>query len=136
VIKTHLNEVIVTNPQEKKLTIGVVVDEVKIDNIQKFGTPKDVGDRVVNIETKKEGVTSAELKSYEAVKKKDMTYYLLDYEVISSRGPKRFLAVATITGKNLYVMTAQSPSDKFETYQPTIQKITDSFEVKPQYYTP
>lgn len=133
-IQTHLSEVIVTSDKEPSTTAGIVVDSVKIDAIDKFGSPEAVGKKVVSVETKKESVNSAIVNSADEVTKDGLTYYVIDYNVDSSRGIKRYLAKATITGGQLYVFTAQAKTDDYEgETQTVLQKMLDSFSVAKQY---
>lgn len=133
-IKTHLSEVIVTSDKESSTTAGIVVDSVKIDAIDKFGTPEAVGKKVVDVENKKESVNTASVVGTDAVTKDGLTYYIIDYIVDSSRGVKRYLAKATIAGGQLYVFTAQAKTDGFEgDTQNIFQKMLESFNVAKQY---
>ncbi len=135
-IKTHLSEVIVSSNKAASTSAGLVVDMVKINSIENFGTAQDVGKKVVDLEMKKDSVSNAQLLSSMAEKKdpNGLTYYLVDYTVESSRGAKHYLAKATITAQQLYVFTAQSKTDDFEGETETILKrMVDSFTVKPQY---
>lgn len=133
-IKTHLSEVIVTSDKDSATTAGLVVDAVKIDTIEKFGTPEVVGNKVIQVETKKESVNSATVRSATSETKEGLVYYTLDYTVDSSRGVKRYLAKVTVTGGQLYVLTAQAKVDKFdEETTDNFAKMLDSFKVKKQY---
>lgn len=133
-IKTHLSEVLVTSNRESSTTAGLVVDAVKIDAIENFGTPETVGKKVVDLETKKESVNSALVLNADSLSKGGLTYYVLDYVVDSSRGVKRYLAKATVTGGQLYVFTAQAKKEGFEgETQDTFMKMLDSFTVSKQY---
>lgn len=133
-IRTHLSEVIVTSNQESSTSAGVVVDNVKIDSIEEFGTPETVGRKVVDVETKKENVNSAFVTSAESLNKDGLTYYVIDYTVDSSRGVKRYVAKVTVNAKQLYVFTAQAKDKNFdEQTQSTFFKMLDSFNVVKQY---
>ncbi|KAI0563058.1 hypothetical protein FGB62_47g135 [Gracilaria domingensis] len=133
-IKTHLSEVIVTSDKDAATTAGLVVDSVKISSIESFGTPQQVGEKVVAVETKKESVTDAAIQSTSAENKNGLTYYTLDYIVDSSRGVKRYIAKVTVTGGQLYVLTTQAKVSNFdEQTSETFAKMLDSFTVIKQY---
>lgn len=133
-IKTHLSEIIVTDDSEASTSAGVVVDAVKIDSIDTFGTPDMVGQKVIAVEAKKESVKEALLTSASAVTKDGLTYYVIDYTVDSTRGFRRYKAKATVTGNQLYVFTAQAKVDNFtETVDKTLSQMLDSFNVVKQY---
>ena len=133
-IKTHLSEVLVSNPDDSSTTAGIVVDAVKIDSIDNFGTPQAVGDKVVQIESKKDNVNSAKVVSATSFTKDRLLYYLIDYVVDSSRGIKRYVAKVTVTGKQLYVFTVQAKVDNFEgDTKSTLSRMVESFNVVPQY---
>lgn len=133
-IRTHLSEVIVTDPNNSYTSAGIVVDAVKIDAIDNFGTPELVADRVVSMETKKDSVNSAFVHSAKSFVNADLTYYVLDYTVDSSRGVKRYLAKATVTARNLYVFTAQTKAENFDSStEQVLSKMLQSFTVVKQY---
>lgn len=134
-IKTHLSEIVVANTKGRASSIaGVTVDAVKIGKIDEFGTPNDVGLKVVAVEKKKDSVMSAALISTETVTYAGLTYYVIEYTVESGRGLKKYLAKATITGGNLYVITAQAKVDDFDGVDgPVLALMVDSFRVAPQF---
>ncbi|KAA8497690.1 PsbP domain-containing protein 2, chloroplastic [Porphyridium purpureum] len=134
VIKTHLSEIQVISKTDSKLYAGLVVDPVKINSVKEFGTPEALGEKVIELERRKDGVSSATLLSSSQKNAGDLDYYYIEYEVASSRGHKRFLAVATITGKQLYVLTAQCVADAFAQNERTMRAIVDSLRVKRQYF--
>lgn len=133
-IKTHLSEIILTSKTDSATSAGLVVDAVKISAIEKFGTPEDVGKKVINIETQKTNVNSASVQSASSEAKNGLTYYVIDYTVDSSRGAKRYVAKATVTGGQLYVFTMQAKTDHFDAEtENAFTKMLDSFNVKKQY---
>jgi len=133
-IKTHSYELNLTGPSSN--FVGLVVDPVKIQSVEEFGTIQEVAERVLGLERKKDGVTSAELVSTEvrvqnnASGNPELSYYVLDYKVDSSRGKKRFLSVATITGQQLFVLTAQAKDNDYDSSSAVLHRIIDSFHVK------
>lgn len=133
-IKTHLSEVIVSSKTAASTSVGLIVDQVKINSIDKIGSPQEVGNKVVNLELNKDGVTSAELLASSSEDRNGLTYYRVDYVVDSSRGAKHYMAKATITAQQLYVFTAQSKVADFDgDTETTLEQIVQSFDVKPQY---
>lgn len=133
-IKTHVYEVNVTSPDTSSTTVGVVVDPVKITSIEIFGSPKEVGDKVIAVERKKDGVTSADLIRYGSTKGDDgLTHYIVEYKVDSSRGQKHFVAKATITGGQLFVLTAQAKEANFSDVETILNRIVETFQVQRQY---
>lgn len=133
-IKTHLSEVIVTSDQDSTTSAGLVVDAVKIDSIEKFGTPQVVGKKVVDMELKKDSVSNASLLEATSIRNGPLVYYLIDYSVDSSRGVKRYLAKATIAANQLYVFTAQAKADSFEgETKDLVSEMVDSFTVNTTY---
>jgi hypothetical protein len=134
-IKTHLAELLVTrNKGPGSTSAGVTVDAVKIKSITDFGTPDEVGDRVIAVERRKDNVLTASLVSAKAANLGDLTYYTFVYDVESGRGLKRYVAKATVTGGNLYVFTAQAKCIDFEGKDGSLLvAMVDSFQVKRQY---
>jgi hypothetical protein len=133
-IKTHAFEVLVVSDGEPSTSIGVVSDSVRIERIEDFGAARDIGERVVALERKKDGVISAELVQavqYPSQVQSPLTYYLCEYRVNSTRGGERhYAAKVTITGKQLYVMTVQCKENQWEKYAPLFREVLDSFEVR------
>lgn len=134
-IKTHMSEIIVSNTGGRPTSsAGVTVDAVKIAKIVDFGTADDVGKKVLDVETKKDSVLSAELLDTAQVEQDGLTYYVITYAVESGRGLKRYVAKATITGGNLFVFTAQAKADDFQSEDGgALERMLDSFSVKPQF---
>lgn len=133
-IKTHLSEVNVTSDTQSTTSAGLVVDAVKIDAIDNFGSPDVVGKKVVDLEMRKESVSAASVISADSIMEDDLLYYLIEYVVNSSRGEKHYLAKATVTGGQLYVFTAQaSAADYNGATADSLQGMLESFSVKKQY---
>lgn len=133
-IRTHLSEVIVSDTNDSSSSVGIIVDSVKIESIDKIGTPEDVGQKVIGIEKKKDSVKDAFVSSARSVNHNGLTYYLLDYTVDSTRGYKRYLAKATVTGRQLYVFTAQAKVDNLKgDTEKSFSQMLDSFNVVQQY---
>jgi hypothetical protein len=134
-IKTHMSEVLLQMSSGPASTsAGVTVDAVKISDIKEFGSPDEVGDKVVKLEKRKDNVLDASLRSAAKADAGDLTYYVLEYTVESGRGLKTYLAKATITGGNLFVFTAQAKSADFEGEAGLIlSAMVDSFHVMRQY---
>mmetsp|Transcript_9958 Transcript_9958/g.26536 ORF Transcript_9958/g.26536 Transcript_9958/m.26536 type:complete len:254 (+) Transcript_9958:32-793(+) len=140
-VKTHMNELVMSPAKKSEGAVrgsgGIVVDPVKINSVSEFGTAEAVGNRVIELEKKKDGVSTARLVSSTEVQKGGLTYYEIEYVVDTSHGgEKHFIASSTITGKNLYVMTAQAKTTDFAASEPALRHVISSFTVKPQYYTP
>uniref|UniRef100_A0A7S0XME8 PsbP C-terminal domain-containing protein n=1 Tax=Erythrolobus madagascarensis TaxID=708628 RepID=A0A7S0XME8_9RHOD len=140
-VKTHMNELVMSPAKKSEGAVrgggGIVVDPVKINSVSEFGSADAVGNRVIELEKKKDGVSSASLVSAKELQKDGLTYYELEYVIDTSHGgEKHFLAASTITGKNLYVLTTQARTADFNASEPALRHVISSFRVKPQYYTP
>jgi hypothetical protein len=101
------------------------VDPVRIDRIDNFGTPFDVGSRIVKIESQKEGVTAVELLSSE----ERGGSYFFDYTVESTRGNNRYLSKAVVQAKRLYVFTVQLKRADYDRFKEDIGRCIESFRV-------
>jgi PsbP len=134
-IKTHMSELLLTKSNGPATTsAGVTVDAVKINDITEFGSPQDVGDKVVNVEKRKDNVLNATLLSARQMEAEDLIYYTIEYAVESGRGSKKYIAKATITGGNLYVFTVQAKHPDFDGNDGAVlAAMVDSFQVKRQY---
>ena len=113
---------------------------MKIDNIREFSSPDSLGKRVIDIEIKKDEdwymmdpVTSTRnlrrTKLLAAEEKADPPSYILDYQVDSSRGFKRYLVKAVVDHKKLYIFTIQCDQDTYENVRSTAQDMLDSFKL-------
>lgn len=123
-VKTHLEEVIV---KSGKRQIGVVVDPIKIDSLEDFGSPEFVGNRVVQAEKRRDGVTDATL--LDARRLADGTYRI-DYTNQSTRGDTRYLSRIAVANGRLYVMTCQAKIDDFAVAESGLRLGLDSFVVR------
>ncbi|KAJ8604658.1 hypothetical protein CTAYLR_006516 [Chrysophaeum taylorii] len=122
-VKTHLDEVLVKNGKRQ---IGVVVDPVKLASLADFGSPGDVGARVVAAERARDGVTAADLLDARALPDGS---YRLEYTNASSRGDTHFLARVTVANGRLYILTAQARLDDFPDAAPALNLAADSFRL-------
>lgn len=107
------------------------MDPVKIDGVQQAGSPADVGNRIVKLEGKKDGVLSVELIESSQETRDDKLYYLFDYKVESTRGKNRYLAKAAVQDRRLIVFTVQIPIAIYADYEPIIKNMITSFKVAP-----
>ena len=110
---------------------------MKLDNIKSFATPEELAQKVVTVETSKEGVKDVyvvgasegtiKVKSDRGVGDKEIPAYDIEYKVDSTRGFNHYCVKATIYDSNLYVFTAQSKEDMYEQLEPVIKAIVQSF---------
>lgn len=136
-VKTHLQEVTFKSREIKGFQIGVAVDPVKLEALEKFGPPAEVGRRVLAVERAKEGVFDAELLSAEARREEGeggpavgpRTYYVLDYRTSSSRGETAYVAKIGVAGGRLYVLTAQFKQGDRAAAAAAVAEAVDSFRV-------
>ncbi|CAM9320647.1 unnamed protein product, partial [Phaeothamnion confervicola] len=119
-LKTHLEEATFKS-ERRGYQIGVAVDPIKIDALSRFGTPEEVGERVVAVERAKDGTLEVRLVSAaagDAGAAADggggggdggaVPAYTLEYAVDSTRGKNRFVAKVAVRGGRLYVCTGQA----------------------------
>ena len=124
-VKTHAAEVLYKNGKRE---IGVVVDRVRIEKLEDFGTPAFVGDKVVASERERDGVTAAELSKATELTVDGQTYYELAYSNESSRGNNNFLSRVAVRGGRLYVMTLKARIDDAGAL-PELRAVAESFRV-------
>ena len=124
-VKTHAAEVLYKNGKRE---IGVVVDRVRIEKLEDFGTPAFVGDKVVASERERDGVTAAELSKATELTIDGQTYYELAYSNESSRGNNNFLSRVAVRGGRLYVMTLKARIDDAGAL-PELRAVAESFRV-------
>ena len=107
------------------------VDPVKIERVEQAGSPADVGNRIVKLEGKKDGVLNVELLSNSQETSGGKLYYLFDYKVESTRGKNRYVAKAGVQDKKLIVFTVQVPIAGYSDYAPIINNMIASFKIIP-----
>lgn len=122
-VRTHLEEVLV---KSGKRQIGVVVDRIKIDSLDDFGTPDFVGQKVIAAEKARDGVTEATLLD---ARRLDDGTYRIEYTNQSSRGDNHFISRVAVANGRLYVMTCQARVEDFAEAEPGLQLGIDSFRV-------
>jgi PsbP len=83
------------------------------------------------VERDKEGVMSVSVlgKDIVSVDGGDLDAYKLEYVVDSTRGLNRFLVVATIKDKRLFVLTTQFKEGDATTIRPLADSVIKSFHV-------
>ena len=106
----------------------MVVDRVRIEKLEDFGTPAFVGDKVVASERERDGVTAAELSKATELVVDGQTYYELAYSNESSRGNNNFLSRVAVRGGRLYVMTLKARIDDAGAL-PELRAVAESFRV-------
>lgn len=104
------------------------VDPVRIDRVSQAGSAAEVGNRIVALEGKKEGVGKVELLASSG---DGEAYYGFDYAVESTRGKNRYLARATVVDKKLVVFTVQVPIAGYAEQERLINKMLASFRAPP-----
>ena len=112
-VKTHLSEELLQSPI-KGVSLGVTVDPVKINSLRQFGTAEQVAGRVLDTELTRDGVKDVLLRKVRAEDAEDPVYYIIEYQVESSRGRKVYLCKYCIYQNRLYVLQAQAKQDSFD----------------------
>mmetsp|Transcript_29590 Transcript_29590/g.38255 ORF Transcript_29590/g.38255 Transcript_29590/m.38255 type:complete len:242 (+) Transcript_29590:71-796(+) len=126
-VKTHLKEETFKSYQTKGFNIGVAVDPVKLESVDKFGTPEEVAQKVLKVEAGKEGYMDSKLFSASSTSENGLIYYLLDYTVSSSRGENRYIVKLGVKANKLYVFTAQIKQKDYESFSGLIDDSVKSF---------
>ncbi|CAM9191479.1 unnamed protein product [Chrysoparadoxa australica] len=106
-LKTHLQEVNYKSQTSKGLEIGVAVDPVRIESLEKFGTPNEVGQKVIAVERSKDGTIEAQLNGSSQEKQGDIMLYTIDYSVENVHYVSHFLAKVAIVRGKLYSCTTK-----------------------------
>ena len=119
------------------------MDKVKINSIKEFLSPEALGKRVVDVEIQKDNdwymvdpITSVRdlrrTRLLEAKEENDPLSYVLDYQVDSSRGFKRYLVRTAVDRKYLYIFTIQCNQDAYDNVQATALSMLNSFRLSRQ----
>lgn len=116
--------------------IGVTVDKVKINDIRDFASPEELAARVIDIEKKKDAdwylIEPRKTKVIDAYQQEGMNpiAYVVNYQVDSSRGFKRYIVKTSVYNKMLYVFTVQCDENTFEDVKLSAIDLIDSFSFK------
>ncbi|CAM9363501.1 unnamed protein product, partial [Hapterophycus canaliculatus] len=105
------------------------IDPVRIESLETFGTPEEVGARVLKVEQGKDGTLDTKLLDTRAEKQGSLSLYTLDYFVESTRGFKHFVAKVTIKDNLLYACTAQAKEKDYPMVETQLKRIVESFRV-------
>lgn len=132
-LKTHADEFNVKSEEKRGFYAGVAVDPVKLSSLETFGTPEFVGERVVGVERRKEGVVSADLlsASKEEGENGEM-YYNIAYTNESSHGNNHYISRIAIRDEKLFVFTVQSKTRDFEDLSESMLAMAKSFSLQPK----
>ncbi|XP_028766084.1 psbP domain-containing protein 2, chloroplastic-like [Neltuma alba] len=86
--------------------IGVVVNPVRLESLEKFGSPQFVADKLVQAEKRKESTKEAEvIKFAERSGGGGLPIYEFEYIIDSTRGGmKRIFSAAFVASKKLYLL--------------------------------
>ncbi|CAN0152634.1 unnamed protein product, partial [Discosporangium mesarthrocarpum] len=87
-LKTHKEEVNFKSEDTKGYEVGVVVDPVKLESLEKFGTPEEVGARVLKVEQGKDGTLETKLYGAFSEKQGDLTLYTLVRALLGTVQPQ------------------------------------------------
>ncbi|CAM9863747.1 unnamed protein product [Ectocarpus fasciculatus] len=128
-LKTHKVEVNFKSEEVKGYEVGVAIDPVRIESLETFGTPEEVGARVLKVEQAKDGTLDTKLLDTSAEKQGDLSLYTLDYFVESTRGVKHFVAKVTIKDNLLYACTAQAKEKDYPQVEAELKHVVESFRV-------
>ncbi|GAQ85893.1 psbP family protein [Klebsormidium nitens] len=126
---------LIEDPRNRKNSIGVVVNPVRIDSLTEFGDAETVGENVLVAERKKGSTNSATMLRIDrkTARTAGAPLYTLEYALDSSRGGKRTLTAVTVVRKKLFILNITYP-DSPEKPAPlpladALHQVLDSFDV-------
>ena len=128
-VKTHFQELEVKSATIKKCTVGIAVDPIKLESLESFGDPDFVGERVVAVDRKREGVNKVTMNGAYNTPKDGHTYYFLDYQSETERGDYHYLAKVAVDKGFLFVMTAKVREDVWQEGEPLVRQVLESLKV-------
>eukprot|EP00775_Hariotina_reticulata_P002499 gene2499-2803_t len=106
-------DVLFEDPQRRSTSIGVTVSPVRVSSIEQFGDLAAVGQRLLDVERKKESTLDvALLSSGSRQGAEGALLYDYEYQLDSTRGIKRIFNTVTITGSKLYILNGNYKCDK------------------------
>jgi PsbP len=130
-VKTHLEEINVTNDQYKGYQYGITVDPVRISSMSEFGTPEQVAAKVVLAEVNRDGVFDVTLMKdpVQVAGNDEASALILNYRSSGTRGDKRFVVKFSIFRNKLYALTCQCLEADYATLSKEINQAVDSFRI-------
>ncbi|KAJ7945117.1 PsbP domain-containing protein [Quillaja saponaria] len=117
--------------------IGVVVNPIRLESLEEFGSPQFVADKLIQAERRKESTKDAEVIGVtERAGQRGLQVYEFEYKVDSTRGGmKRIFTAAFVASKKLYLLNishSDKPESPLETdKRMTLEQILHSFDVAP-----
>lgn len=100
------------NPSVKYASIGVTVTPVRIDSLKEFGSLEDIGEKLVEAESKKQttvpGGTFMERQSERESVDTKTTFYEYEYRLITTHGNKRVYNYVGVRDRTLFIVNAQA----------------------------
>lgn len=128
-LKTHLVERNVKSETIRGFSAGLAVDPIKLASLEAFGTPEYVGDRVVDVERRKDGVLEVKLLGTGATREDGVSYYTIEYTSESTRGNNHIISTVAVRNNKLYVFTTQSKQADFEALESSLREMASSFRL-------
>ena len=132
-VKTHDKEYFFLSDEFKGVNTGITIDKIrKINNIREFTTPEKLGQKVVDLELSKDGVSSCELVAATESMYNDVPVYNIQYTVQSSHGNNIYFVKSFVRDKQLIVFTVQVKDKLYkdnESIRDTVDNIYKSFSV-------
>jgi len=119
----------------KKADITLTADRVKLASLSAIGSPKDISEKTLAIEKKKDGFEKASINKAEAVSDDaGKEYYVIDYNLETSRRHSRITYKVGL-GRDeqsdiLYILTVRVPIDKADELADDVAETLKSFYVK------
>mmetsp|Transcript_93346 Transcript_93346/g.237600 ORF Transcript_93346/g.237600 Transcript_93346/m.237600 type:complete len:283 (+) Transcript_93346:68-916(+) len=114
-----------------KWVVGVTVDAVLANSLADVGTAAEIGEKILKIERKKDGLINAEVLAATRATVDGVFIDVIEYRVETTRGFNHFLnRVALVNGK-LYTLTSQCPEDQWPTLEKSARAIIESFRLTP-----
>jgi hypothetical protein len=145
-LKTHQIEVYLKSEAQKGFSVGLTGDKVKLPTIKEFATPTGLGEKVKKVEESKDGVMEVEIvtvtestiptsavvanaKTGIEADAPSVPAYAIEYKVESTRGKNHYNVMAAIYNNNLFVFTAQSKEDSYDSLKSSIADIMGSLVI-------
>jgi len=105
-LQTHLDEVNLLCPAIRGFQFGVTVDMIRLKNLREFGTPEEVGAKIVMAELKRDGVLDVTMSS-DPSEDVGTGAYDVEYTADGTRGKKHYITRTVVRDGKLFVLTAQ-----------------------------
>lgn len=132
-LQTHLDEINLQSSSTKGYQYSITVDPIRLKSLRDFGTPEEVGAKIVMAELRRDGILDVRM-GRDPIEAGNQGAYDVEYISDGKRGKKHFVTRTVVMDGKLVVLTVQVKEEDWgsSTGVADIQQVWDavaSFQV-------